>query len=162
MTLRATRRLTIDSISAGIVVGGCLLWIINVLDLGLLQPASMNFWRWATGSELLPLNYRESVLEQLTSFDRWWFVVLITFSLILLLCYEDLRQYSFTPKWRLAGIGIVLFIIVLVANRVYYLPSTVVGAYEVLGRLLFAAFVTLLILFLVIPAIRVSIKRFGS
>ena len=116
-------RLTADSFSAGVSVGVLCTWVVNALDLGVLTPLQINGWRLFTGTPMLPLRLGHSFAQELTTFNRWWFVVFATVVLVISAAVLISRNGPFTVRSAIAP-TVVFFVLFFVSYQLYWIPTS--------------------------------------
>lgn len=158
MSMRLNQ-LTIDSVSAGLLTGGGLGWIINVVDIGLFRPLHWNLWRAVAGLESLPINYWVLLTREWGAFNRWWFVIVVSVGSTTLAARE-VRARS-TPSRRQAGLRMLItWLFVAVTYELYYIPTSGEALADWSMRIPLSVVIASLLSFGVFPCVRVAIRQF--
>ena len=154
-------RLTADSVSAGIVTGAVLGWLINVIDLGLLRPFQLNLARLLAGLEPLPFNYGPLLTREIAAFNRWWLVITIAVAATAYTLYE-LRKKPLSPrKWIwLPLLG--AWVLTAAIYELYYVPTAMQALWEWLTRFAMSVIVAPILRWGLLPCVRLSVRRFSE
>lgn len=154
-----TKQLTLDSVSAGLLTGGVLGWIVNVVDLGFLRPLHLNLWRAVAGLEFLPLNHWALFTREFSAFNRWWFVLVVSISSTLLAASE-IRGKPITSRRQARLRMLYSWLFVAVTYELYYIPMSGEAFADWGTRIPLSAAIAALLSFGVFPWVRVATRRF--
>lgn len=113
----APARITADMISGGLVVAVLLAWVVNVLDLGFVLVARMNFSRMLDGLGSVPMSLPRYVWRIASHFERWWFVVLTALGLVLYAIWVSWSRPTSKRRWTWLLVG--SFGLMAVCDQVY-------------------------------------------
>lgn len=155
---KSAGRLTADCVSAGILTGAVLAWLINVTDLGLLRPLQWNLWRELAGIAPLPLDYGALLKREFGAFHRWWLVIAIAIGATLYVCLEIRRNWK-SWRMRIAVPSAAALILAVGVFELYYVPTTGEGFCDWVTRLLISLVFSLCLVGL-LACVRLSVHRF--
>jgi len=117
------RRLSTDSWSAGLAVAFAGMHVVHAIDEGIFVPWSYQFWRWAVGDPLLPLDLGKSLLRAATGTSRMIWVCLGVSLLIAVAARRILRTGSYRSGNERLALWVTLSVTFLVPKGVAWPTS---------------------------------------